>query len=80
MSIAEIREALLAIRAACSVAPLTEETHDLALRVAERYGLSIYAAAIVASATLSSCKTLFSEDMQHGMMFEDGLAVRNPFR
>jgi len=79
MSIAEIREVLAAIRAVCKIVPLSEETHDLGLQVAERHGLAIYDAMIVASALLAGCRTLVSEDMQDRQILEDRLEVRNPF-
>jgi predicted nucleic acid-binding protein len=80
MSIAEIREALTTIRAVCTIVPISEETHDLGLHIAERYRLSVYDAMIVAAALLAECKTLISEDMQHGQILEGRLTVRNPFR
>ena len=64
MPLSEIREILIQIRAVCAVESVTIETHDRALRVAERYGLSIYDALIVSSALLAGCKTLHSEDLQ----------------
>ena len=79
MSIAEIREVLAPIRTVCKVVPVSEETHDLGLQVAERYGLSIYDGMIVASALLAGCTTVVSEDMQHGQIFEGHLRVWNPF-
>ncbi len=80
MSIEEIREALTAIRAVCKVVALSEETHDRGLQLAEKYGLSIYDAMIVASALLAECKAVLSEDMQHGQVFDGQLRIRNPFR
>ena len=79
MSISEIREVLAAIRAVCKIVPLTEGTHDLGLQVAERHGLAIYDAMIVASALLAGCRTVVSEDMQDRQILEDRLEVRNPF-
>lgn len=79
MSISEIREVLAAIRAVCKIVPLTEETHDLGLQVAERHGLAIYDAMIVASALLAGCRTVVSEDMQDRQILEGRLEVRNPF-
>ena len=79
MSIAEIREVLAAIRAVCKIVPLSEETHDLGLQVAERHGLAIYDAMIVASALLAGCRTVVSEDMQDRQILEGRLEVRNPF-
>jgi len=48
--------------------------------VAERYGLSIFDSMIVASALLADCKTLYSEDLQHGQVIEGQLTITNPFR
>jgi predicted nucleic acid-binding protein len=79
MSCAEIREVLAAVRAACTVVPLVEETHDLGLKLAERFRLSLYDAMIVAAALLAGCRTLVSGDMQHGQSFDGKLAVHNPF-
>ncbi len=80
MTIAEIREALAAIRAVCAVVPIVEESHDLGLQLVERHGLSLYDAMIVASALLAGCKTLYSEDLQNGQRFEKRLVVTNPFK
>lgn len=79
MSFAEIREILAAVRAACSVVPINEETHDTGLQLAERYVLSVYDAMIVAAALLAGCETVVSEDMQDGQVFESRLTVLNPF-
>lgn len=79
MPLIEIREVLTQIRAVCAVESVTIETHERALRVAERYGLSIYDALIVSSALLAGCKTLHSEDLQDGQVIERQLTIRNPF-
>jgi len=79
MSWTEIREVLAQVRAVCAVEPLTLETHERALRIAERYRLSIYGALIVAAALLAKCQTLHSEDMQDGQVVERQLTIRNPF-
>jgi len=79
MSWSEIREVLAQVRAVCAVEPMTLETHERALRIAERYGLSIYDALIVSAALLANCKTLHSEDMQDGQVIERQLTIRNPF-
>ena len=80
MSWAEIREVLAQVRAVCAVETMTMETHDRALRIAERYGFSIYDALIVSAALLAGCKTLHSEDMKDGQVIERQLTIRNPFR
>lgn len=79
LTFAEIREFLSAVRAVCTVLPVTEETHDNGLQLAERYQLSIYDAMIVSSALLAGCSELISEDMQNGQVFEGRLKLRNPF-
>lgn len=75
----DIGEILTQVRAVCPVEPLSIETHERGLAIAARYGLSVYDAMIVASALLTGCKVLYSEDLQHGQIFERQLTVRNPF-
>jgi predicted nucleic acid-binding protein len=79
MSWIEIREVLAQVRAVCAVEPVTIATHERALRLAERYGISIYDALIVAAGLLANCKTLHSEGMQDGQVIERQLTIRNPF-
>ena len=55
MPMTEIREVLAEVRAVCVVEPVTIETHERALRIAERYGLSIYDALIDSAALLADC-------------------------
>ena len=76
----EIRSFLSVLRSLLTVQPITVETHETGLAIAERYNLSTYDAMIVASALHADCKTLWSEDMQHGMEFGEGPRIVNPFR
>ncbi len=62
------------------VRPVTVETHETGLVLAERNGLPIYDAMISASALDAECDRLWSEDMQDGMVLEDRLRIVNPFR
>ena len=80
MPMAEIREILATLRATCEIVPISEQTHDLGLQVAEKYGPAIHDAMIVASAILAECTTLVSEDMQDGRILESRLKIQNPFR
>lgn len=75
----DVIKGLSSIRTICSVVPLTLETHERGLSVAQRYQLNIYDAMILAAAQLAGCTTLFSEDMHHGLVI-DGLTVTDPFR
>jgi predicted nucleic acid-binding protein len=68
------------LRGLLTVHSVAVETHDTVLALAERYNLSIYDAMIVASALDADCDTLWSEDMQHGMMLDGRLRIVNPFR
>ena len=79
MSWSEIAEILAQVRAVCPVVDMTVATHDRAVAVVERYGLSFYDALIVAAALIAGCSTLYSEDMQHGQVIERQLTIRNPF-
>ena len=79
MARAETDELLAGLRSACSVEPLTVQTHDTGRRLAERYGLSTWDAMIASAALLAGCDRLFSEDMQHGLLLDRRLRVCNPF-
>lgn len=80
MTHAEARDVLAPIRAICQVHALTEVTHELGVHLAERHRLSIYDGMIAAAALDAGCTTLFSEDMQDGLLIERSLRIRNPFR
>jgi len=70
---------LAGVRALCSVEDMTPQTHDVGRALAERYGLSICDAMIAAAALLAGCSTLWSEDMQDGLLIEGRLRIVNPF-
>ena len=75
----EIREVLAQVRAVCALVPMSVETHDRAVRIAEHHGLSISDALIVATALLAGCRTLYSEGMQSAQVFDRQVTIRNPF-
>jgi predicted nucleic acid-binding protein len=56
------------------------ETHGAAIELAEQYGFAIFDALIVAAALRADAETLWSEDMQHGMVVDGKLRIANPFR
>ena len=80
MSWTETHALLTMLRGLLTVHPLTLETHEIGLELAERYGFSTYDAMIAASALHAGCDTLWSEDMQHDMVVDEGLRIVNPFR
>ena len=77
----ELRDSISAVRSLCSmVVAIDITTHDEALRIAERYGYSIFDALVVAAALQANSDTLWSEDMQDGMAIDGRLRIANPFR
>ena len=80
MSWTETHALLTTLRGLLTVHPLTLETHEIGLELAERYGFSMYDAMIAASALHAGCDTLWSEDMQHDMVVDERLRIVNPFR
>lgn len=79
MSWSETSEILSTAQSVLSVESLTIETHELGCEMAQRYQLSVYDAMIVAAALLANCSTLYSEDMQQGLIVEKQLTIQNPF-
>ena len=75
----EVSEVLDLIRFLCETDPLTVETHERGLIVAEQYKLSVYDAMIAAAALIGECEILYSEDMQDGLLIDRQLHIRNPF-
>ncbi len=59
-------------------AALTADLVRAAIALHERYGVSYWDAAIIAAAAQMGCRTVFSEDLNHGQDY-DGVGVINPF-
>jgi predicted nucleic acid-binding protein len=75
-----VGEALAAIQLLCAIAaPVDLQLHRKGLVLAKRYRLRIFDALIVAAAIDARCSTLWSEDMQDGLVIEGVLTIRNPF-
>jgi predicted nucleic acid-binding protein len=79
LSPAELRDFLGSTRELCDTHALTTEIHEQGLEILERYGYSLYDSMIVAAALQAGCRTLYSEDLQHGQVIERKLRVINPF-
>lgn len=62
-----------------SITPVTVALNADARHLAERYNFALYDALIVAAALHAGCDTLYSEDMQDGLVVEKRLTIRNPF-
>lgn len=61
------------------VVELTEPTLLLASQLRQRYALSFWDSFIVAAALAAGVSVLYSEDMQHGVILEEGIEIRDPF-
>ena len=79
LSLAELREFLRSIRDLCITQSLTVEVHERGLEIVERYGYSLYDSMIISAALQAECRTLYSEDLQHGQVIDKRLTVTNPF-
>lgn len=65
-----------------SASVMQAETEDVVitgLRLYETYSFQVFDSKIVASALVAGCSTLYSEDMQHGLVIDDRLTIINPF-
>jgi predicted nucleic acid-binding protein len=80
MSWSEVTIALDAFRVLCpSPLAITIETHEAALKIAEKYGYNIYDALVVSAALEVGCTTLYSEDLLDGQVIDGRITIRNPF-
>jgi predicted nucleic acid-binding protein len=76
----EIEAASESIRRLCpDPLPLTADTHEIAVKIAQRYGYQIYDAMVAAAALEAGCTRLYSEDMRDGQIIDTRLMIRNPF-
>lgn len=57
----------------------SREFYRRGLDIQARYRFSFYDSLIIAAALEGGCKTLYSEDLQHGQTLQ-GLVIENPFR
>ena len=76
----EIVDILALVRgAAAEIRPVTVDTHQVGMELFQRYQFALYDAMIVAAALEAGSDTLWSEDMQDGLLVAGQLRIRNPF-
>lgn len=80
LSWTEIRELLDGIRPSCGVRPLTVDTHERGLDLADRYGYSLFDSMLLAAALEAGCRIFYSEDLQDGQTVDRQLTIRDPFK
>jgi predicted nucleic acid-binding protein len=61
------------------IRPVNQTASADAVRIAARYQLAFYDALMIAVALANGATTLYSEDMQHGMVIDGTLTITNPF-
>jgi predicted nucleic acid-binding protein len=77
----EIASKVADIRATVGrVLPIEESDNDDAIRIADRYRLSFYDALMLAVALKGGARTIYSEDLHHGLVIDDTLRIIDPFR
>lgn len=75
-----IREIVDSMIQCSEVVELTDELSLEALALFETHTLSWFDSLIVAAAIKAKCTTLLTEDLHDGMIFQNQLLVRNPFK
>ena len=81
MSWKEVKELLETFSILCpDPVPVSHDTHQAAVAIAEKYKYGIYDALIISAALEAGCDTLYSEDLQDGQVVNRQLTIRNPFR
>jgi len=67
------------VMVATEVVAIDEATVRKSAEIAINHQISNWDALIIASALISDCCVLYSEDMQHGQIFDKQLTIINPF-
>jgi predicted nucleic acid-binding protein len=78
LALGEVQEFVETFRAVCTVVPLDVSLHEEGVAIAYRHQISVYDGLVVAAASRAGCRTLFTEDLNHGQRI-GGLVVLNPF-
>ncbi|MFP5039734.1 PIN domain-containing protein [Parasediminibacterium sp. JCM 36343] len=63
----------------CTILNEEKETCLLAIELFAKHQLQVYDSKIIASALDAGCVTLFSEDLQNGLVINNKLTIINPF-
>ena len=78
-TIQELTGNLLKTSQTFHVSEITVHTLTEAVSLNQQYGFSFYDSLIIATALEQGCKTLYSEDLQHGQTIKRKLKIVNPF-
>lgn len=72
-------DSLMAWLPYCELSLIEQDTYTNAIRLIQKYQFQMFDAIIVASALVSDCTILYSEDMQHNLVVDGQLKIVNPF-
>ncbi len=75
----EVQQLIAELKKMFPVQEITVRTIDHALRLHTQYRYSYFDSLMLASALETSCRIIFSEDMQHQQMIKKSLQIINPF-
>jgi predicted nucleic acid-binding protein len=75
----ELESVIHELYSAFFVKSLDQQDFLEAANIRKRYDFSFWDSLIVATALHINCNTLYSEDMQHGMVVDSSLTIINPF-
>ena len=76
----QIQNLLEELTQGCRILPVSLETLEYGVKLRDRYLISFWNSLIVASAVLGDATILYSEDMQDGLIINNGLQIINPFK
>lgn len=77
--LAAAQEVAIFLMESCEVISLEPRDIQQAIELTREYSLSHWDALIVATALRAGCRTLYSEDMHHGLWVTPTLQILNPF-
>jgi predicted nucleic acid-binding protein len=80
MPVTEVKQVITAIDNHCEVSVINYETVQKALDLKEVYGYSYYDSLILATAILSNCDYILSEDLHDGQLIDSQTEIINIFR
>lgn len=63
----------------CTFLPTSKDVYLNAFDLVRKYNFQLFDAIIAASALECGCGILYTEDMQHGLLIEARLKIKNPF-
>jgi len=63
-----------------SISLIKKETIQQSIKIQTRYKLQYFDSLLLSTALENSCKTFYSEDMQHNLIIENRLKIINPLR